>query len=81
MASLTIRNLDNNLKAELRIRAARHGCSMEAEVRNILMQTLTASETGCNLGVAINNRFAALHMDALPVPSRQTLRNPPDFAE
>mgnify|MGYP001102400252 FL=1 len=29
MASLTIRNLDDSLKAELRLRAAQHGRSME----------------------------------------------------
>jgi plasmid stability protein len=40
MASLTIRNFDNNLKAQLRQQAARHGRSMEAEARSILSQTL-----------------------------------------
>ena len=40
MASITIRNLDDNLKVRLRLRAAQHSCSMEAEVRNILYQTL-----------------------------------------
>ena len=43
MASLTIRNLDNDLKARLRLRAARHGRSMEAEARTILSQTLNRS--------------------------------------
>ena len=33
MASITIRNLDDKVKARLRIAAARHGCSMEEEVR------------------------------------------------
>lgn len=36
MASLTIRKLDEAIKAELRQRAARHGRSMEDEVRTIL---------------------------------------------
>ena len=40
MASLTIRNLDSNLKEQLRQRAARHGRSMEAEARTILAQNL-----------------------------------------
>jgi plasmid stability protein len=33
MATLTIRNLDERTKAQLRIRAARHGRSMEEEAR------------------------------------------------
>lgn len=40
MASLTIRNLDDNVKALLRLRAAQHGRSMEEEARQILRQTL-----------------------------------------
>ncbi|MGO4713680.1 bifunctional phosphopantothenoylcysteine decarboxylase/phosphopantothenate--cysteine ligase CoaBC [Bradyrhizobium sp. 2TAF24] len=38
MASLTIRKLDEALKAELRLRAARHGRSVEDEVRVILRE-------------------------------------------
>jgi antitoxin FitA len=36
MASITIRNLEELLKARLRIRAATHGRSMEEEARDIL---------------------------------------------
>jgi phosphopantothenoylcysteine decarboxylase / phosphopantothenate---cysteine ligase len=38
MASLTVRQLDDKVKALLRLRAARHGRSMEDEVRVILRQ-------------------------------------------
>ncbi len=41
MASLSVRNLDDNLLARLKRRAARHGRSAEAEVRDILRQTLS----------------------------------------
>src|SRR6516165_4175703 len=44
MASLTVRKLDEKLKKLLRLRAARHGRSMEDEVRVILRQA--AEETG-----------------------------------
>src|SRR5271155_2628936 len=44
MASLTVRQLDDKLKRLLRLRAARHGRSMEDEVRVILRQA--AEETG-----------------------------------
>jgi hypothetical protein len=39
MSSITIRILDDNLKASLRMRAARHGVSMEQEMRNILLDS------------------------------------------
>ncbi len=44
MASLTVRQLDEKLKKLLRLRAARHGRSMEDEVRVILREA--AGETG-----------------------------------
>lgn len=40
MATLTIRKLPDDLHARLRLRAARRGRSMEAEVREILRQVL-----------------------------------------
>jgi antitoxin FitA len=40
-ASLNIRQLDPALKEQLRIRAAHHGRSMEAEARAILKEVLT----------------------------------------
>jgi phosphopantothenoylcysteine decarboxylase/phosphopantothenate--cysteine ligase len=43
MASLTIRKLDDALKKHLRLRAARHGRSMEDEARNILRGAVAAS--------------------------------------
>ena len=36
MATLAIRDLDEEFRARLRVRAAQHGRSMEAEVREIL---------------------------------------------
>ncbi len=38
MATLSIRNLPENVHAELRVRAAKKGRSMEAEVRRILIE-------------------------------------------
>jgi plasmid stability protein len=40
MATLTVRNLDDDLVRKLRIRAAEHGRSAEAEHREILRQVL-----------------------------------------
>jgi antitoxin FitA len=81
MASLTIRNLDNQVKAQLRQRAARHGRSMEAEARAILAQTLSATTGEENLAAAIHRRFAALDGEGLPIPQRRPTRTPPDFGE
>jgi plasmid stability protein len=38
MGTLTIRNLDEDLKQRLRERAARHGVSMEQEARSLLLK-------------------------------------------
>jgi len=40
MASLTVRNLSEETHSALRVRAARHGRSTEAEVRVILEETV-----------------------------------------
>jgi plasmid stability protein len=80
MASLTIRNLDNELKTQLRLRAASHGRSMEAEARIILSETLKP-EREQNLALAIHRRFEEISDDSLPVPPRQAVRNPPEFSE
>jgi phosphopantothenoylcysteine decarboxylase/phosphopantothenate--cysteine ligase len=43
MAMLTIRNIDDDLKARLRLKAAQAGCSVEETVRVILRQATTAA--------------------------------------
>jgi phosphopantothenoylcysteine decarboxylase / phosphopantothenate---cysteine ligase len=52
MASITIRQLDDALKKRLRLRAARHGRSMEDEVRTILRDAATR-EDGSSAEAAI----------------------------
>jgi plasmid stability protein len=42
MATLTVRNLPEAVHAALRVRAAKNGVSMEAEVRNILTEACLA---------------------------------------
>lgn len=77
MASITIRNLDERLKAELRLAAARHGHSMEEEVRLILRRAL-APVPQQGLGSRIRQRFAEEGGVELETPSRQ---QPPRAAE
>jgi plasmid stability protein len=78
MASITIRNLDDDLKARLRVRAAHRRRSMEDEVRHILRTVLTGeSHDRANLGEAVQRRFKALSGVKLKLPLREPIRKPP----
>jgi plasmid stability protein len=80
MASLTIRNLDDSLKARLRIQAAVHGRSMEEEARTILRAALNQeAPVPGNLYEAIHARFEPYGgVDLEPLP-REPMRDPPTF--
>ncbi len=80
MASLTIRNVDADLKARLRVRAATHGQSMEEEARQILRGALTqnAPQT-LTLADAFARTFGALGGVDLPEREQEPLRAPPTF--
>jgi antitoxin FitA len=61
MATLTIRNVDAAVKERLRVRAAQHGRSMEAELRAIVSDAVKSDERAePNLAEAIRRRFAPL---------------------
>jgi antitoxin FitA len=81
-ATLTIRNLDADLKQRLRVRAARHGRSMEAEARSILCEAVAdeRGETELNLAEAIRRRFAPLGgADDIELPPHEDVGDPPSF--
>ena len=71
IATLTIRGLDPETHARLRIEAARHGRSMEAEVRAILQERLAPRAAERGLGSRIRARFAGLEGD-LQLPDRSS---------
>ena len=79
MASITIRNLDDDVKRRLRVRAAEHGRSMEEEARDILRQVVGQPCAPKNLGQSIHQRFAALGGVDLALPVRTPMRASPDF--
>jgi plasmid stability protein len=82
MASMTIRNLDEGLKARLRIRAATHGKSMEEEARDILRSALSSEAARPrNLVESIRARLAPLGGIDLPVVAREPIRDIPPFDE
>ena len=76
MAMLTIRSLDPALKERLRVRAAQHGRSMEAEVRAILQTALNAPERPPerNLYERIRARFASTGGVDVKLPPRKPAR-------
>ena len=78
MASITIRNLDEQTKDRLRIRAARRRRSMEDEARNILREALARDVvTPDDLAQAIAARFQPLGGLELELPPREPMREPP----
>ena len=79
MASITIRNLDDDVKTRLRVRAAAHHRSMEEEARLILREAVGNPVVPANLGEAIHRRFAALGGVELDLPSREATPEPPRF--
>ena len=79
MASMTIRNLDDDIKQRLRVQAAEHGRSMEEEALAILRMALTEPAPLANLALAIRARFAPLGGVELDIPPREPMREPSRF--
>jgi plasmid stability protein len=78
MASLTIRNLDDETKARLRVRAARHQRSMEEEARTVLRQALAAPDSSTlSLAASIRRRFQSFGGVEIELPPRGPIRVPP----
>lgn len=81
MATLTIRDFDDTLKAELRVQAARHGRSMEAEVREILRAALTRPVSTLGIGSRVRQRFSDVDDVSIPLPSRTEQPRVVDLSE
>lgn len=80
MASITIRNLDDDVKTRLRVRAAENGRSMEEEARVILREAVDREEVPVKgLGTAIHERFKPFGGVELELPPREPMREPPRF--
>lgn len=79
MASITIRKLDDDVKARLRVRAASNGRSLEEEVRVILREAVTRESEPENLASFIRECFAPFGGVDLELPPREPMREPPEF--
>lgn len=81
MASLTIRNLEEAVKTNLRLEAARQGCSMEEAARGILRRALmTSEEDAGGLGSRVHRYFLEAEASDFELPERTYPRTPPDLA-
>ena len=83
MASITIRNLDDDLKARLRVRAAQQGRSMEEEARVLLRQALDGPRVAAkpHLADLAQSLFGVRHGVDLPAMPRAKARPVPSFDE
>lgn len=76
---MTIRNIDDQLKARLRIQAARHGRSMEEEARDILRAALSREPSNSSLIDAIRRHIEPLGGVELDLPDREAIRDAQDL--
>jgi plasmid stability protein len=60
MAAVSIRDLDDRVRERLRVRAAQHGRSMEAEIRAILADAVREPDDQSGLFTTLVDRFGAL---------------------
>jgi len=80
MSSMSIRNLDEQVKDRLRARAARHGRSLQAEARAILAEAVAEPDRASGLFAAVMDRFGELGGVDLDLPPRAAAARPPDFS-
>jgi plasmid stability protein len=78
MASLTIRNIEEDTKERLRVRAAQNGRSMEEEAR-VILRTTVAGASGADLWKRSRALFAGAEGVDLEAPPRTVDRAAPDF--
>ena len=80
MAQLVVRGLDDDVKLLLQRRAASHGQSMEAEVRDILRDALKPNRRGTKgLGSQIAARFEKIGLrqdEEFSQPQGHSLKDP-----
>ena len=81
MAALSIRDVDDDVRDRLRVRAARNGRSMEAEIRAILADAVREPPDSPNFLMVLHERFAELGGVELDLPPRNSYPREIDFGE
>lgn len=82
MAAISVRDLEDDVAARLKVRAARHGHSMEAEVRAILTDAVSeGQDERPNLAQAVRERFSGKGGVELEVPPRQEMPRVADLPD
>lgn len=79
MASITMRNLDDEVKTRLRECAAGNGRSMEGEARLILRKAVGCAPRSRGLASIIRSHFGPANGVDLELPPREPAREPPSF--
>ena len=79
MASMTIRNLDDEVKRRSRLRAAENGHSMEEEARLILQVAVGCKSGRQDLASIIRSYFGPSNGVDLELPPPELVREPPRF--
>jgi len=80
VAAISIRDLDDEVKHRLRIRAARHGRSMESEIRAILTEAVAEPTGSEGLFTTLLDRFGVIGGVELDLPPRSTPVRAADLA-
>jgi len=80
LAAISVRNLEGRVKERLRIRAARHGRSMESEIRAILAEAVREPNDADGLFQKILDRFDEVGGVELELPPRATPVRTPDLS-
>lgn len=78
MANLSVRKLDRKVYERLRLRAAKHGISMEEEVRRIIYQAVTIPEKFSDVFTKYFGSENGIDLDLL---NQRNPHNPMDFNE
>jgi len=79
MATLMIRDLNEDVKARLRVQAAEHGRSMEAEARLLLAAAVSGRRPSRGLGSYIHEQFAEIGGIDLETPRPNEPASAADF--
>ena len=79
MASITIRNLDEEVKTRLRVRAAEHSRSIEEEARVILREAVGRKPSSRNFAEITRSYFGPDNGVDLELPPRGLGREAPSF--